>query len=42
MDKNYILKKLSEIDKKEFSILEIGLFGSYVNGNNTKESVIYV
>lgn len=40
MDKNYILKKLSEIDKKEFSILEIGLFGSYVNGNNTEESDI--
>lgn len=40
MDKNYILKKLAEIDKKEFSILEIGLFGSYARGNNTEDSDI--
>lgn len=29
MKKEEILKKLSEIDKKEFSILELGLFGSF-------------
>lgn len=40
MDREYILKKLSEIDKKEFSILEIGLFGSYAKENNTEDSDI--
>lgn len=40
MDKKYILEKLSKIDKKEFSIEEIGLFGSYVRNEATEDSDI--
>lgn len=40
MDKEYILKKLAEIDKKKFGILEIGLFGSYSRDEQTEDSDI--
>lgn len=40
MDKKYILKKLSEIDKSKYSILELGLFGSYSRGEATENSDI--
>lgn len=40
MKKEEILKKLSEIDKKEFSILELGLFGSFSKNSETDDSDI--
>lgn len=40
MKKEEILKKLSEIDKKEFSILELGLFGSFSKNFETEDSDI--
>ncbi|MDX8334924.1 nucleotidyltransferase family protein [Candidatus Cetobacterium colombiensis] len=40
MNKEYILKKLSEIDKEKYNILELGLFGSYARGEETLESDI--
>lgn len=40
VDKEYILKKLADIDKKKYSILEIGLFGSYAREEATNESDI--
>lgn len=40
MKKEEILKKLSQIDKKKFSILEIGLFGSYARDEAVENSDI--
>lgn len=40
MKRDDILKKLSEIDKKRFSILEIGLFGSYARNEENENSDI--
>ena len=42
MDKKYILQKLSEIDKNEFGIKKIGLFGSFSRDEQTEESDIDV
>lgn len=40
MNREYILKKLSEIDKSKYNILELGLFGSYARDIVTEESDI--
>ncbi len=42
MDKKYILQKLSEIDKNEFGIKKIGLFGSFSRDEQTEDSDIDV
>lgn len=40
MDKKYILKKLSEIDKDKFGFNKIGLFGSFSRDEQTEKSDI--
>lgn len=40
MNKEYILKKLAEIDKSEFGFKKIGLFGSYSRDEQTEDSDI--
>lgn len=40
MNREYILQKLSEIDKQEYSVLELGLFGSYAKNEATENSDI--
>lgn len=40
MKKEEILEKLSKIDKKEYSVLEIGLFGSFAKNINDENSDI--
>ncbi len=40
IDKSIILNKLSAIDKSQFGISKIGLFGSYSKGEQTEQSDI--
>lgn len=40
LKKKDILKKLAKIDKSKYSILELGLFGSYVRDEATENSDI--
>ncbi|MGL5932377.1 MAG: nucleotidyltransferase family protein [Cetobacterium sp.] len=40
IDKSIILNKLSAIDKSQFGISKIGLFGSYSKGEETEKSDI--
>lgn len=40
MTKEYILQKLSEINKEEFGIVKIGLFGSFSRNEQTENSDI--
>lgn len=42
LNKEYILNKLSEIDKNKFGIKKIGLFGSYSRNEQTENSDIDV
>jgi predicted nucleotidyltransferase len=40
MNRNEILEVLKKIDKNEFNIEELGLFGSYAKEENTEDSDI--
>lgn len=40
MSKNEIIEKLKSVDKAKFSILKLGLFGSYAKDNFTENSDI--
>ena len=40
MKKEEILKKLKEINKKKYSILKLGLFGSFSKNSDTANSDI--